>query len=84
MYRKPLTMHEKTNERDYSDPSRTWLIHQRWKNEGTCPLHQTRLRRATIGGRTTAWCTRCQGRNGGTARRAVLFHRGRDGARPSK
>jgi len=45
---------------DYSDPPRRWLIHQRWKNEGICPLHRTPLRRATIGGRTTAWCTRCQ------------------------
>jgi formamidopyrimidine-DNA glycosylase len=45
---------------DYSDPPRNWLIHQRWKNEGICPLHRTPLRRATIGGRTTAWCPRCQ------------------------
>ena len=50
--------------RDYSDPPRNWLIHQRWKNEGICPLHRTPLRRATIGGRTTAWCPRCQGRGG--------------------
>jgi formamidopyrimidine-DNA glycosylase len=46
--------------RDYSDPPRTWLIHQRWKSNGVCPIHRTPLRRATIGGRTTAWCTRCQ------------------------
>ena len=46
--------------RDYSDPPRSWLIHQRWKRGGVCPRHRTPLRRATIGGRTTAWCARCQ------------------------
>lgn len=37
-----------------------WLIHQRWKQDGICPRHRTPLRRATIGGRTTAWCPQCQ------------------------
>jgi formamidopyrimidine-DNA glycosylase len=46
--------------RDYSDPPRTWLIHQRWSKRGVCPKHRTSLRRATIGGRTTAWCPKCQ------------------------
>ena len=46
--------------RNYSDPPRLWLIHQRWKRSGICPRHRTPLRRATIGGRTTAWCPRCQ------------------------
>jgi len=46
--------------RHFSDPPRTWLIHQRWENSGVCPRHRTPLRRATIGGRTTAWCSRCQ------------------------
>jgi formamidopyrimidine-DNA glycosylase len=45
---------------DYSDPPRRWLIHQRWKSTGVCPIHRTPLKRATIGGRTTAWCPRCQ------------------------
>jgi formamidopyrimidine-DNA glycosylase len=45
---------------DYSDPPRTWLIHQRWKSTGVCPIHRSQLRRATIGRRTTAWCSRCQ------------------------
>jgi len=45
---------------DFADPPRTWLIHQRWKAGGLCPRHKTVLRRATIGGRTTAWCARCQ------------------------
>ena len=46
--------------RDFSDPPKSWLIHQRWKAGGICPKHKTKLRRATIGGRTTAWCPRCQ------------------------
>jgi len=46
--------------RDFSDPPRNWLIHQKWKRDGVCPRHHTRLRRETIGGRTTAWCPRCQ------------------------
>ena len=45
---------------DDSDPPRSWLIHQRWKPGGICPRHRTPLRRETIGGRTTAWCTKCQ------------------------
>ncbi len=45
---------------DFADPPKTWLIHQRWKPSGICPRHQTPLERATIGGRTTAWCAQCQ------------------------
>ncbi len=45
---------------DWSDPPRTWLLHERWKAGGKCPRHGTTLRRATIGGRTTAWCAQCQ------------------------
>ena len=45
---------------DDSKLPRSWLIHQRWKAGGKCPRHKTPLRRATIGGRTTAWCPRCQ------------------------
>ena len=46
--------------RDNSDPPRDWLLHERWRDGGKCPRHGTQLRRATIGGRTTAWCPRCQ------------------------
>jgi formamidopyrimidine-DNA glycosylase len=46
--------------KDFSDPPRSWLIHQKWKVDGICPRHRTPLRHATIGGRTTAWCPRCQ------------------------
>jgi len=45
---------------DWSDPPDDWLIHRRWKKTGICPRHGTGLEHATIGGRTTAWCPRCQ------------------------
>jgi formamidopyrimidine-DNA glycosylase len=50
----------RTLAKDFSDPPKSWLIHQRWKTSGVCPKHKTKLRRATIGGRTTAWCAKCQ------------------------
>jgi formamidopyrimidine-DNA glycosylase len=46
--------------KDFSAPPRNWLIHQKWKRDGVCPIHRTRLRQAMIGGRTTAWCPLCQ------------------------
>jgi len=46
--------------KDFSDPPRNWLIHQKWKHGGVCPRHRIPLRHATVGGRTTAWCPRCQ------------------------
>jgi formamidopyrimidine-DNA glycosylase len=45
---------------DFSDPPANWLIHQKWKREGVCPRHRNPLRKGTLGGRTTAWCPRCQ------------------------
>jgi formamidopyrimidine-DNA glycosylase len=45
---------------EFGDPPRDWLIHQKWKREGVCPRHRTPLQKAMIGGRTTAWCSRCQ------------------------
>ena len=45
---------------DWGDPPDDWLIHHRWKKSGRCPRHRTPLTHATIGGRTTAWCPRCQ------------------------
>jgi formamidopyrimidine-DNA glycosylase len=44
---------------------RGWLIHQRWRAGGKCPRHGVPLRREEIGGRTTAWCPRCQGLGAG-------------------
>ena len=46
--------------RELEDPPKHWLFHQRWDGKGHCPQDGTPLRRATIGGRTTAWCPRCQ------------------------
>ena len=46
--------------RDFSDPPKTWLIHQRWKQGGFCPRDRTPLNRTRIVGRTTAWCPKCQ------------------------
>src|SRR5437764_1978975 len=39
---------------------RGWLIHERWRSGGKCPRHGIVLCRETIGGRTTAWCPKCQ------------------------
>ena len=49
-----------TTGRDFSDPPKNWLIHQKWKRNGVCPKHRIPLRRATIGGRSTVWCPKCQ------------------------
>ena len=45
---------------DNSELPKSWLIHERWSTKGVCPRHKQRLKRATIGGRTTAWCALCQ------------------------
>jgi formamidopyrimidine-DNA glycosylase len=47
---------------DWTDPPKGWLIHVRWKAGGHCPRDGTPLARETIGGRTTAWCPKCQAR----------------------
>ena len=46
--------------KNFNDPPKTWLIHQRWTNKGVCPKHKTPLRRETIAARTSAWCPKCQ------------------------
>jgi len=45
---------------DFSDPPDDWFYHQRWTNSGICPRDGLALKTATIGGRTTRWCPRCQ------------------------
>ena len=45
---------------DNSDLPRGWLCNERWSASGVCPIHRIRLDRAVVGGRTTAWCARCQ------------------------
>jgi formamidopyrimidine-DNA glycosylase len=46
--------------RDYGDVPAGWLFHERWKRKGICPKHKKGLRKESIGGRTSAWCERCQ------------------------
>jgi formamidopyrimidine-DNA glycosylase len=46
--------------KDYSDPPLSWLFRHRWENGGRCPKDGRELARAAIGGRTTAWCPKCQ------------------------
>ncbi|MCE9608988.1 MAG: Fpg/Nei family DNA glycosylase [Chthoniobacter sp.] len=45
---------------DFSDPPDDWFYHERWSPDGHCPRDGSALRTATIGGRTTRWCPRCQ------------------------
>jgi formamidopyrimidine-DNA glycosylase len=45
---------------DFSDPPDDWFYHQRWKKTGICPRDGLALKTATVGGRTTRWCPRCQ------------------------
>jgi formamidopyrimidine-DNA glycosylase len=42
------------------EPPGNWLFHQRWTRGGICPRHKSLLRRDNVGGRTTAWCSKCQ------------------------
>ena len=45
---------------DFGNPPDGWLFHERWGKTGTCPRCKTALSRDEIGGRTTAWCPKCQ------------------------
>lgn len=38
----------------------SWLFHHRWEKGGLCPRCATPLRHATVGGRTSCWCPKCQ------------------------
>jgi formamidopyrimidine-DNA glycosylase len=44
----------------HGDPPKGWLFNERWSNQGVCPRDGTPLKRAEVGGRTTAWCPKCQ------------------------
>lgn len=44
----------------YGRPPASWLFRHRWRRGGKCPRDGAVLERATIGGRTTAWCPECQ------------------------
>ena len=45
---------------DFSDPPKGWFYHVRWTDGGRCPRCAGPLKTATIGGRTTRGCPRCQ------------------------
>lgn len=45
---------------NYSDLPKSWLFRYRWKKKGVCPRCKEILQHATIGGRTTCWCPKCQ------------------------
>ena len=45
---------------DFNDPPRGWFYHERWAAGGKCPRDGAKLARGTIGGRTSAWCPKCQ------------------------
>ena len=47
---------------NYGRPPSSWLFRHRWRRGGKCPRDSAPLDRATIGGRTTAWCPKCQGK----------------------
>jgi formamidopyrimidine-DNA glycosylase len=47
---------------NYGRPPASWLFRHRWRRGGRCPRDGSILERATIGGRTTAWCPECQGK----------------------
>ena len=44
----------------FAEPPQGWLFHTRWGKVGLCPRDGLKLRRETVGGRTTAWCDACQ------------------------
>ena len=45
---------------DFSDPPEGWFFHVRWKGDGVCPRCDREIETATVAGRTTRWCPRCQ------------------------
>ena len=44
----------------HADPPKGWFFNERWSKRGVCPRDGTPLKRAEVGGRTTAWCPKCQ------------------------
>lgn len=45
---------------DFGDPPADWFFHVRWSDEGVCPRCGLQIETATVAGRTTRWCGRCQ------------------------
>ena len=54
------TVAARRGKKGFGDPPRGWLVHERWSRDGKCPRHRTALRHDSVGGRTTAWCPKCQ------------------------
>lgn len=50
----------KTIGRKLGDPPSDWFFHVRWTSSGECPRCGLPIRTATVGGRTTRWCAKCQ------------------------
>ncbi len=46
--------------KDFSDPPKAWLFGYRWRKGGHCPRCKAALKHATVAGRTTCWCPKCQ------------------------
>lgn len=44
----------------HADLPKGWLFNERWSKRGICPRDRSLLKRAEVGGRTTAWCPVCQ------------------------
>jgi len=44
----------------YDDVPKGWLFHERWSGKGICPIHSIPLEKTVVGGRTSAWCPKCQ------------------------
>ena len=44
----------------WGDPPKGWLFAHRWQKGGDCPRCGTKLRHATLRGRTACWCPQCQ------------------------
>ena len=42
------------------DPPAGWFFHVRWTSRGKCPRCGKSIETATIAGRTTRWCAKCQ------------------------
>lgn len=46
--------------KDFSEPPDDWFFHVRWTAKGHCPRCGLAIKTATVGGRTTRWCAKCQ------------------------
>lgn len=50
----------KTIGKKLGDPPADWFFHVRWTSKGECPHCELPIKTATVGGRTTRWCGKCQ------------------------